>query len=76
MKIIFDTPSDDIAEHARLVVSEAKAKSRAPVGVPVHAAQVPTTCDDCGETYWHKDDPYGWFPHIGCKHKNGKNLGF
>ena len=70
MKIIFSTPADKIAEHAKTVVTEAQAKSRMPMGIPAHTAHTPSMCEDCGETYWHQYDEYQWFPHIGCK--NGK----
>ena len=75
MKIIFSQPVDEIAEHAKKVVAEAQAKSRSPIGVPAHTARVASVCEDCGETYWHRNDEYGWFAHIGCA-KDKKSMGF
>lgn len=72
MKIIFGQSNDAVAEHARKVVGEEQEKNKAPRGIAVHSAHSASYCDDCGETYWHKYDPYGWFTHIGCKGEKGK----
>ena len=74
MKIVFGTSLDRITEHAKFVVKEAQAKSREPIGVPCYTAQVPEVCSDCGATFWHGNDPYQFYPHIGCK--SGKAMGF
>lgn len=70
MKIIFGESQDRIEEHASALI--AKYNQSDPIGIAHYSAQVPQICDDCGETYWHRNDPYGWFPHIGCKGTKAK----
>ena len=72
MKIIFSSNRDSIADHARVLVVKAQKNDAAPKGVAAHSARVPNVCEDCGVTYWHRDDPYVFFPHVGCRGaKNG-----
>lgn len=75
LKIIFDRRGENIESHAKDLVVAAAKKRGAPHGIATYSAQIPETCDDCGETYWHRNDEMGWFPHLGCKGKN-KGLGF
>lgn len=67
MKIIFSEPGDKIAEHARKLV--VKKQSDEPRGVAHYSAKIPAVCEDCGETYWHGNDPYVFYPHSTCKGK-------
>jgi len=73
MKIIFSQPGDEIADHAKKLIIEAEQRSKHPRGIARHSAQVAQLCDDCGDTFWHRDDEYGWFTHIGCKKKKDDN---
>lgn len=75
MRIIMDARSENISEHARKIVNEAKMKNNSPYGIAKHSAQVPSVCEDCGKTYWHRDDEYVYFPHVGCE-AGKKGMGF
>lgn len=68
LKILFDRPSD-AEDHARTLVRkieennlEATHKPK-PRGVPHYAAVLPEVCEDCGKTYWTRNE---WTSHIGC----------
>lgn len=72
MKIIFDRRDrETVFEHAQKVIKAQEEwlyKHRPgqinPRGVAVHMTLHPIKCDDCGETYWSRDE-YG--SHISCK---------
>jgi hypothetical protein len=72
MKIIFGNNKFEIEDHAKKVMKsiekeELKFPRRViPIGVAIHTVRYPLICDDCGETYWSRDE-YG--SHIKCNHK-------
>lgn len=74
-----DLHSEDIAEHAKKVLKaidayEERYPRHAPAkGISNHLAQFAKLCDDCGNTYWSRDE-YGM--HIGCKGFVQKKTGF
>lgn len=72
MDIIIGADSLTRAEHARTVITKIAQQEadpshphRAlPMGVAHHLARYPRICDDCGLTYWSRDE---WGSHIMCK---------
>lgn len=77
VKIIIDRASEGAEAHAREAVAKINAAgfdpyNPRPVGVAHHSALYPNTCDECGETFWARDQ---WATHRKCKTTSG-NLGF
>lgn len=81
MDIIIGASAIDRSEHAKHVVRKILAqesdpkypRQASPIGVAAHLARFPHTCDDCGETYWDRDE-YG-HSHLGCRGVR-KGMGF
>jgi len=71
--IILGSSAIDRTEHARRVVRKIEQqetdpqypKQAKPIGIADHLARFPHVCDDCGDTYWDRDE-YG-MSHLGCK---------
>ena len=79
MKIILEPHAEDISNHARLMLRAIhkddmeNPRDAKPRVASVNAAVYPHTCDDCGGTYWDRDE---WgHSHIGCDNGN-KKMGF
>lgn len=78
MKILFDNSGDEASHHAKRIIKSLESHAdvyphlAVPKGVAHHSAQYPLMCDDCGETYWSRDQ-YG--SHIGCRGER-KEIGF
>lgn len=76
MKIIFGKDNQAISDHAQSMLKAMEKDSirhplayMAPKGVAYHTAQNPIFCDDCGETYWARDQ---YAAHVGCRKGKGK----
>lgn len=73
MDIILGASAVDRTEHARRVLKKIAAQEENPhsprqanpIGIASHLARFPHVCDDCGETYWDRDE-YG-VAHLGCR---------
>jgi hypothetical protein len=52
MKIVFDNPSEEIDQHARLLHRKMMQKHELPRITGVTRALVPTWCDECSERAW------------------------
>lgn len=78
MKILWGHDSGDTARHAKNLIraiqryQDKQVTEPKPKDVPNHMAQHPLICDDCGETYWSRDQ---WGSHITCKGVK-KEIGF
>ena len=68
MKIIFGESGDQLAQHARELITRLERETLGsqikPRGIPYHATKFPIECDDCGKTFW-ASDPYA--SHLGCR---------
>lgn len=72
MKIIYGDNRSTVTEHAATVVKKIQQqeadpsypKHAMPIGIAHHLALYPKACDECGVTYWSKDE---WGSHIGCR---------
>lgn len=68
------------AEHAQMMVRKIEALQERsphhhprPKGIALHQAVYPSLCEDCGETYWSREE---WTNHIGCRGVRTKGAGF
>lgn len=74
LRIIFGTTRAELEEHAKEHLLSQRAYDKKnphrvqPRGVPYHLTQYPLLCDDCGETYWSRDE-YG--AHLKCNKGKG-----
>ncbi len=81
MKILVDNRASQTEEHARRMlrareVAESNTRNAmhiVPRGVAVHRAQYPSTCDECGESYWSADE---YASHIRCPGPPKAQAGF
>lgn len=70
LRVVFGEERGVVADHAKsllkaLAKSEMQFPSRAkPRGIAHHTAHFPILCDDCGQTFWSRDE-FG--SHLGCK---------
>lgn len=80
MRILLGPDAVDRTEHARHVIKKITKqesdpqypKNAVPIGIAQHLARYPNQCDDCGQTYWGKDE---YSSHLGCRGPI-KNTGF
>ncbi len=81
MRIITDAEGVSSEDHAKKIVQAIRQheltprhspRDIMPIGISKYQAHFPIMCDDCGETYWSRDE-YG--SHLGCKGVT-RNTGF
>lgn len=79
LKIVFGVERAEIEKHARSLLRaqeeyESKNPFRAtPRGIAFYASHFPISCDDCGKTFWGRNE---WAAHPGCKGTPEKKMGF